>query len=117
MIKLYGIPNCGTVKKAQNWCKENGVAYEFHDFKKLGISTQKLKEWSKVFGWENLLNKNGTTWRGLSAQQQEAIVNEKAAIALMMDHTSIIKRPVVEANGKYLLRFDEQQYRETLLKS
>ncbi len=117
MIKVYGIPNCGTVKKALNWCQENKVEYAFHDFKKLGVSKEKLKEWSRVFDWENLLNKSGTTWRSLSEEQQGGVVSEASAIALMQAYTSVIKRPVVEVNGKYLLRFDEQQYRETLLKS
>jgi Spx/MgsR family transcriptional regulator len=117
MIKVYGIPNCGTVKKALNWFQENKVEYAFHDFKKLGVSKEKLKEWSRVFGWENLLNKSGTTWRSLSEEQQGEVKSEASAIALMQAYTSVIKRPVVEANSKYLLRFDEQQFRETLLKS
>jgi arsenate reductase len=58
---VYGIPNCNTVKKARTWLTANGLAYEFHDFKKQGISRDQLDEWCKTFGWEKVLNKKGTT--------------------------------------------------------
>jgi len=76
MVKVYGIPNCGTVKKALDWCKQNGVAVEFHDFKKEGVTKEKLKEWSRVFGWRNLINTSGTTWRGLPEEQKAGVKNE-----------------------------------------
>lgn len=112
---VYGIPNCNTVKKALTWLTENGFDHEFHNFKKSGITAEKLHSWCGVFGWEKVLNKKGTTWRGLPAEQQAAVVDEKSAVALMLGNTSAIKRPVLEVDGKALLiSFDEAQYQSVL---
>lgn len=109
---IYGIKNCDTVKKALTWLKNKKVDFEFHDYKTNGISEQKLKEWSKQVGWESLVNKRGTTWRQLEESAQAKITNEAAAIALMKDKTSIIKRPLIEKDGKVVaLGFDESAYK------
>jgi len=115
-MKVYGIPNCNTIKKAKDWLKENNVEYEFHDFKKEGITKEKLKEWSKTSGWEKLLNKKGTTWRALPADEQQKITNERSAIKLMLEKPSIIKRPVIENDGKLWIGYDEIQYAENFKK-
>ncbi len=110
---LYGIKNCNTVKSALDWLKKNKVEFEFHDYKKSGITTSKLADWSKQVGWESLVNKRGTTWRQLDEAVQNKITTEKAAIALMLEKTSVIKRPLIEKNGKViLLGFDEIEYTE-----
>ncbi len=108
--KLYGIPNCNSVKKAIDWLKENKVDYEFVDYKKETISRQKLKQWCKYFGWDNMLNKKGTTWQKLSNEKKDAIKNEVAAINLMIEQPGIIKRPILEANNKWLIRFNQDEY-------
>jgi Spx/MgsR family transcriptional regulator len=115
MIKVYGIPNCNTVKKAIDWLQQNGLTYEFHDYKKKGITKEKLQEWSHYLGWENIVNKKGTTWAQLSDVEKEEISNENKAIDYLAENTSAIKRPVIEAKGKYLIRFDEKQYEDLLL--
>lgn len=109
-MKVYGIKNCNTVKKSLDWLKNNDSGFEFHDYKKLGISKGKLQEWSKELGWEKLLNKKGTTWRTLTADQQQKITDEKSAIELMIEKPSVIKRPVIESNGKLIVGFDEAEY-------
>lgn len=112
---VYGIPNCNTVKKARVWLDENGFNPEFHDFKKKGISIEKLNEWCDVFGWDVVLNKKGTTWRNLSQEVQKSIVDQKSAVAILLENTSAIKRPVVEVNGKpVLISFNEDAYASTL---
>jgi len=112
---VYGIPNCNTVKKARTWLTENGFEYEFHDFKKQGITADKLKEWCAVFGWEKVLNKKGTTWRTLSPAQQAEVKDEESAIAVLLDYTSAIKRPVIENDGNVILiGFDENEYKNLL---
>src|SRR6185295_5285176 len=112
---VYGIKNCNTVKSALEWLNKNKVEFEFHDYKKSGVSESKLKEWSKQVGWESLVNKRGTTWRQLEENVQNKVVNEKSAIALMMEKTSVIKRPLIEDNNKVLLLgFDEAAYKRTL---
>jgi len=112
---LYGIKNCNTVKSAVDWLKKNELEFEFHDYKKSGITASKLADWSKQVGWESLVNKRGTTWRLLDEVVQKKITTEKAAIALMLEKTSVIKRPLIEKNGKViLLGFDEIEYAEKL---
>lgn len=112
---VYGIPNCNTVKKARTWLTDNGFEYEFHDFKKLGISAEKLGEWCAVFGWEKVLNKKGTTWKKLTAEQQDGVKDEQSAIAVLLENNSAIKRPVIELNGKaVLISFDEEVYSSLL---
>ena len=115
-MKVYGIPNCNTVKKAFDWFKTNENEFEFHDYKKKGITKEKLEEWTKKVGWEKLVNKKGTTWRALPPEQQQKITSEKAAIELMIEKPSIIKRPVIETQGKLIVGFDEEEYRKGLKK-
>jgi arsenate reductase (glutaredoxin) len=111
---VYGIKNCNTVKSAIDWLKKNKIEFEFHDYKKSGITTTKLSEWCKQVGWESLVNKRGTTWRKLEEADQKKVINEKSAIALMLEKTSVIKRPLIEKNGKVvLLGFDEVDYKKT----
>lgn len=109
-MKIYGIPNCNTVKKTLDWFKQHQIDYEFHDFKKLGITEAKLEEWAAQLGWEALINKKGTTWRALDMDLQQSIHSKANAFRLMQEKTSVIKRPVVEtASGKIILGFDEEQ--------
>lgn len=110
-VILYGIKNCNTVKAALTWLDKNKIQFEFHDYKKAGITPDKLSGWCKQVGWESLINKRGTTWRQLDETIQQKVTNEKAAIALMLEKNSVIKRPLVEKNSKVLLLgFDEAEY-------
>ena len=115
MKTVYAIPNCNTVKKALDWLKANKIDYEFHDYKKKGITASFLTSWCKQVGWETLINKKGTTWKQLSKEKQESITSQKAAIALMIEKTSIIRRPLIEENEKVILiGFDEAEYKKAL---
>jgi arsenate reductase len=109
-MTIYGIPNCDTVKKTMDWFKKNKIKYEFHDYKKEGITKAKLEAWSKKVGWEVLLNKKGTTWRKLAPVEQEKVTTQAAAIKVMMENNSMIKRPVVEAGEKLLVGFNETDF-------
>ena len=113
-MKVYGIKNCDTVKKALKWLESHNIDFEFHDFKKSGISNEKLKEWSTKLGWEPLLNKRGTTWKKLDAETQNRITKENEAFELMQEKTSVIKRPVIENDQDILIGFDENMYQQTL---
>jgi arsenate reductase (glutaredoxin) len=109
---VYGIKNCNTVKSALDWLKKKKVEFEFHDYKSKGITEAKLKDWCKQVGWESLVNKRGTTWRQLGEPVQKKITNEKTAIGLMLEKNSVIKRPLIEEEGKVLvLGFDEYEYK------
>jgi len=109
-MKIYGIPNCNTVKKARTWLSEQGIALPFHDFKKQGVSEELLKPWLEQVSWEKLLNRQGTTWRQLPDEAKAAICDEDSAIRLMMEKPSVIKRPVLEKDGQITLGFDEAVY-------
>ena len=116
-ITVYGIPNCDITKKAMNWLKQNNIHFVFHDYKKEGINIDKLNEWSAKSSWEILLNKRGTTWKAIDSKVQETIIHQEAAVKLMHEHTSLIKRPVIEINKEILIGFDEKSYKNKLLKS
>jgi len=112
---VYGIKNCNTVKNALDWLNKHKVAYTFHDYKKSGVTDAKLKDWIKQVGWESLINKRGTTWKQLDESVKEAVTNQAAAIALMKEKTSVIKRPLIEIDGNVVaLGFDEKLYKEKI---
>ncbi|MCO5935950.1 Spx/MgsR family RNA polymerase-binding regulatory protein [Mucilaginibacter sp. RB4R14] len=114
-MKVYGITNCNTVKKALDWLKANNVTYEFHDFKKLGVSAEKLNEWDSKAGYEKFMNKQGLTYKQLDPVVKEGIKTKDDALALLQQKTSMIKRPVIE-NGDFLFfGFDEAVYQKILL--
>lgn len=101
-VIFYGIKNCDTVKKARDWLDSHGVTYAFHDYKLAGIERERLQRWVDALGWEVLLNRAGTTFRRLPDADREGLTEAKA-IALMLAQPSIIKRPVLEADGQPLL--------------
>jgi arsenate reductase len=107
MTTLYGIPNCDTVKKARTWLAEHGVAHTFHDFKKQGVPEADLDHWLAAVGWEKLVNRKGTTWRGLDDATRSAVVDNTSARHVLLAHASVIKRPVVVwADGQITVGFD-----------
>jgi arsenate reductase (glutaredoxin) len=111
MTFLYGIPNCDTVKRARDWLATHGVEFQFHDFKKQGVPADRLAAWVAAAGWERVLNRKGTTWRKLPEQQQASVVDAASAQALMRDHASVIKRPVVEwDDGRITVGFDADDW-------
>ena len=108
-IRLYGIKNCDTMKKARAWLDKRGVGYAFHDYKSAGIEKDKLEKWAKKAGWETLLNKAGTTFKKLPDKDKEGL-NEAKAIKLMLAQPSMIKRPVLEKDGRLLVGFKPEEY-------
>ncbi len=110
MIKIYGIKNCDSMKKALAWLDERDIPYEFHDYKKAGVPRERLVTWCKTLGWKTLLNTKGTTWRKLTPEQQD-IATQSKAVALMIEQPSVIRRPVVEsASGHLLVGFDQTMF-------
>ncbi len=114
MITLYGIPNCDTVKKARTWLDQAGLSYQFHDFKKAGLDEATVTRWLQQQSWETLVNKKGTTWRGLPDEQKAAVTDAASATALMLQATSVIKRPVLCTTDTVLVGFDAALYEKTL---
>ena len=112
-IDLYGIPNCDTVKKARAWLTARGLDHAFHDYKRLGVDPAKLARWADKAGWERLLNTRGTTFRKLP-ETERADLDRGKALALMVAHPSLIKRPVVEYPGGLLVGFEMAAWAEAL---
>jgi arsenate reductase len=112
-IRVYGIKNCDTMKKAMNWLSENGVAYEFIDYKKAGVAEANLPDWNARAGWEKLLNTRGLMWRKLTDDERSAVDGEKA-LKLMVLYPSLIKRPVLDTGSRLVVGFTPENYAEQL---
>tara|TARA_B100000678_G_scaffold279593_1_gene275433 strand:+ start:1083 stop:1430 length:348 start_codon:yes stop_codon:yes gene_type:complete len=112
-ITLNGIPNCDTVKKARRWLDAQGIEHTFRDFKKDGPSQDEIMRWGEAAGWDVLLNKRGTTFRNLDEGEKADLTQDKA-IALMVQHPSLIKRPVLDHENGTLVGFKEPEWKETL---
>lgn len=113
MTKLYGIPNCDTIKKAKKWLEQNSVDYTFHDFRKDGLEKKQLQAWCDQVGWEVLLNKRGTTWRGLPDSVKDS-VDARKAVELMLEQPAMIKRPVLELGEEVHVGFKADDYKSLL---
>ena len=116
MTKMYGISNCDTVKKATGCLNKNKITFAFHDYKKEGITSAKLKEWCKLKNWELIFNKRSSTWKQVMIAHDGVVNNQAEAIHIMQHHTSIIKRPVLEFNNEIIIGFDEKEYIQKIIK-
>lgn len=112
-LTIYGIKSCDTMKKARAWLDAEGLAYDFHDYKTKGIDQDRLAAWVGQVGFEPLLNRAGTTFRKLPEAQRQDLDAEKA-IALMLAHPSMIKRPVLDMDGRLLVGFKPDAYAAAL---
>ncbi|MCZ4295642.1 ArsC family reductase [Vibrio sinaloensis] len=108
-ITMYGIPNCDTIKKAKKWLEAEGMEYHFHDYRKQGIDKAMVETFCQQLGWENVVNKRGTTFRQLSQEQKDNL-DQHSAIELLVEQPAMIKRPILVANGTYHLGFKADQY-------
>lgn len=112
-ITLYGIKNCDTMKKARAWLDQHGIGYDFHDYKTAGIDRDRLAGWCDEFGWETVLNRTGTTFRKLPEADRQDLKADKA-IALMLAHPSMIKRPILDLGSRRLVGFAPELYHEAV---
>jgi arsenate reductase len=111
-MKLYGIPNCDTVKKARTWLTANGHDVPFHDFKKQGLDRATVAAWLKDLPWDVLVNRKGTTWRQLPDGRKAQVVDAASALELMLEMPSVIKRPVLTGVGKTSVGFSPDAFTE-----
>jgi arsenate reductase len=111
MVTIYGIKNCDTMKKARNWLEAQKINHDFHDYKTAGIDKATLEGWVKKVGWQVLINRAGTTFRKLPDTGKEDITDEKA-VALMLAQPSMIKRPVLDTNGRLTVGFKPEEYKK-----
>ncbi|WP_418113428.1 ArsC family reductase [Vibrio scophthalmi] len=108
-VTMYGIPNCDTIKKAKKWLSEQNVEFDFHDCRKQGVDSEMITQFCQALGWENVVNKRGTTFRQLSQEQKDGL-NEQSAISLLVEQPAMIKRPILLVDGQYHLGFKADQY-------
>ena len=112
-MKLFGIPNCDTVKKARTWLADQQLAFDFHDFKKQGLDRDTVANWLAQQDWEVLVNRKGTTWRGLPDERKAAVTGKDSALDLMLEFPSVVKRPVLlDAERKVHVGFSDAMYRQ-----
>ena len=115
MITVYGIPNCDTMKLARTWLSDQGLSYQFHDYKRAGVPPEQLQRWLKELGWEKILNRSGTTWRKLDDTTRAAVTDAASARALMLAQASVIKRPVVQwPDGRHTVGFSPERFGQLL---
>lgn len=110
-IILYGIKNCDKIKKAQQWLNSNQITFQFHDYRKDGIDQPLIDRFAEQLGWENLINKRGTTYRQLDEQLKTHLDQEKT-LALLINYPAMIKRPVLQISDQYFLDFSAQRYQD-----
>jgi len=108
-ITMFGIPNCDTIKKAKKWLEAEGIEFEFHDYRKQGITEELVTSFFSELSWELVLNKRGTTYRQLSQEQKDTLTEQKA-ITLLVEQPAMIKRPILKVDGKLYIGFKADQY-------
>ncbi len=115
MIDMYGIPNCGSIKKARDWLDAHQLSYRFHNVKKEGVSEDQLRQWMQHVPWSTLLNKRGLTWRQLDAADKDDL-DEAKATALLAANPTMIKRPVLVDGERVIVGFDSALYQRHLIR-
>lgn len=108
MIKVYGLKNCDTCRKVVKWLQAQGADFDFTDFRKDGLPPARLEAWLEAVGWQRLLNKRGTTWRGLDPAIQDR-TNAANVAELLLAHPALIKRPVIEVGQQVLVGFKQTE--------
>lgn len=108
-VTLYGIKNCDTVKKARKWLESEAISYQFHDLREDGIDRASIQHWCDALGWEAVLNKRSTTWKQLDEQQKNSL-DESSAIDLLLEHPTLIKRPVLNTGTSIHNGFKAEHY-------
>ncbi len=113
-VTLYGITNCDQVRKARKLLKTHGIDYQFHDFRKDGLTSTLLDQWFAHVPWDSLLNKRGRSWRQMSESERAAVTDQRSAAEAMLSEPTLIKRPVLTVGPDVLVGFSESVYLRTL---
>jgi arsenate reductase len=111
MTTLFGLKSCDSCRKAERWLRDHGVEYTFHDVRNDGVSVQLLEHWADALGWESLLNKRSLTWRRIPEVDREPLGRNKA-IAMMLEHPTLIRRPVLETRLAIAVGFSPAAWQE-----
>ncbi len=111
MTRIYGISNCDTVRKAKTWLQQEGIDYQFVDFRKDGLTLDQVQRWCDAVGIDNLLNRRGTTWRKLDESVKQ-ITDQQQLQQLLVDHPALIKRPVLERGNHTSVGFNADSWKQ-----
>ncbi len=115
MLTVYGIPNCDTVRSARAWLNERSAQHVFHDVKASALPLHTWTAWAQGLGWEVLVNRRGTTWRRLDVTAQQSVSDAGSAAALLLQHPSLMKRPLVAwPDGTWTVGFDAEAWQQKL---
>ena len=112
-MRMYGIKNCDTIRKARAWLQARGIPYDFHDYKLAGIDEARLRAWVAELGWEKLLNRAGTTFRKLPEADRQGLDADNA-VALMLAQPTMIRRPVLDLGDRRLVGFSQAAWDDAL---
>lgn len=104
MLTVFGIKQCDTVKKARKWLQDNEIPHHFHDVRVDGLDQQMIQRWCDALGWESLVNKRSTTWRGLAEETKDEL-GAHNVVSLLLSHPTLIKRPIIEEGKQILIGF------------
>ncbi len=99
---LYGLANCDSTRTAAKKLEQSGINFTFHDIRKNGLEKKQVEQWVEALGVEKLLNKKSTTWRELPAATRDLVRDNESAVKLILEYVTLIKRPILAANGKLL---------------
>lgn len=110
-LKLYGIASCDTCRKAGKWLAAQGHDFEFHDLRRDGLDLRLLEEWAVRIGWKEILNTRSLTWRKMP-EVDRADMNRSKALAAMVEHPTLVKRPVLACADFIAVGFTPAQYHE-----
>ena len=113
MVTLFGISNCDTMKKARRWLDNNNIEYTFHNYRKDGLDRDWLTARVQELGWEQVVNRRGTTWRKLPEETRNSM-DAASAIEILLEQPGMIKRPLLDTGGHYLLGFSEDVWEKEL---
>jgi arsenate reductase (glutaredoxin) len=108
-IQVYGIPNCGTCKKAFKWLQDSGVTYEFIDTKENQPTREIIEDWVNTLGFQSMRNTSGQSYRALG-EDKKNWTNEKWIEAFAID-AMLLKRPLFVKDGMaVLVGFRDTEY-------
>lgn len=107
-LRVHGIKSCDTCRKARKWLTAEGLEYQWVDLRDPAPSRDDVKCWLEALGADALVNRRSATWRGLD-QAQRPELESPAMIDLLVEHPTLIKRPLFEREGEFRNGFGDAQ--------
>ncbi len=109
MLKLFGISSCDSCRKARKWLQDQKLEFVFHDLRNDGLDVQMLERWMSRMDWQKFLNTRSLTWRKIPEVDRAEMMKSRA-ISLMLEHPTLVKRPVLECKQFIAVGFSPENY-------